>query len=182
MQELTNKADQVRLWQLGAFGNKLRTWSTPSCVPDIRQRCVSRSRDLALRAKRPGGIFRPHLTWDEVDRLWTADFYVCEMAPHENEIVQGEIFRDVGGLHFYYTFVKEPMRVAMRDHPDKWLRATGYAVDLFLQHLMSPESWIELNDCLDLDPDVVVEFTVFDCFVGDRPGRNAIIWECRKGY
>lgn len=181
MQCLSNKQAQVCAWQLGAFGNKLKTWTTPAQVPGIRYRTSTAKRDLALRSKITGGPFYPRLTWDEVDARWNPDFYVCEMAPHDHEIVQGEIQRDAGGLYFYYTFLQETMRVAMK-YPCAWREMRGYKVNLYLQSVMLPLSWIELQDCLDLHPDAVVEFTVFDYFVGDRPGRNTIIWECRSHY
>jgi len=35
-------------------------------------------------------------------------------------------------------------------------------------------------ELLDLYPDHVIEFSAAEVFVGDRPGRNAVVWEVRK--
>ena len=177
---LSNKRDVSRLWQLGAFGNKLRTWSHPKEV--LAEDVLNQQARWSLRSYVAGGKFQPNLTWSDLLQRWTPQYYICEPAPDEDRIVQGEVWRDVGGLYLVCSTEPVTMREALSRQDGTVYHHFGYDVQLYLQSVMSPESWIELQDCLDLHEDVVIEFTVFNRCVGDRVGRNTIIWECRCDY
>lgn len=177
MDDLRIKKRVAELWKLGAFGNKLPSWATPGeTPPSLRE-----SGRFSLRSYAPGGRFIPNMPFRVMADLWSPQYYVCTPAPDEFRIVQGELLRDVGGLLFTHSFEPCTLREALLKQDGTVKQMHGFAVNLYLQSVCSPESYIEIMDNLDFGGDgAIVEFTVFNRFVGDRPGRNTIIWELRK--
>lgn len=173
------KSEVARLWRMGAFGNKLRSWQNVSQVqPELRE-----SLRFGLRSLVPGGVFRGHLTYDEACRYFDpAMHYVCEAAPDEYRLFQGELSRGIGGLHFVWSAQPMTLREALLMTDGTVRRDTGIIVEQMLRAAMSPSSFIEVMDCLDLHEDAIVEFTVFFKDVGERSCRNAVIWEVRVGF
>jgi hypothetical protein len=172
---LKSKQSVVRLLRLGFFGNTLRTWAAPSDMP--KELWKDQSLPWSLRSLKPGGQFIHRIPFKEMLAHWTPDYYVCEPADDNDVLIQGEIFRCASGLHLTFSYAKTTLREAMRRHT---LRANGIDVHQVLRPVMSPESWDEIMDCLDLGGSPVVEFTVFNHYIGDRPWRNTIIWEVRE--
>lgn len=189
MTELNSKKRVSELWRLGAFGSKLRSWSSPEDVPPILRGGL-----FSLRCIRPGGKFIPGLSYNNMIALFSREFYICEPAPDHLRIVQGELCRVAGGLNFVASFEPTTLREAllrtdgtvkhidpqtlwMDDRGRKWCGPRHY-----LQSITTPESWVEIQDCLELHDDAILEFTVFSECVGDRPNRNHIMWEVRVGY
>jgi len=178
---LDRKSEVSRLLRLGLFGNKLRDWPDPDAVPRI----LHQSMLFAVRFLEPGRPFRTDMAWPELLRYWTKHpypRYVAEAAPHSRILIQGEFARYAFGLpYFFYSFAKTPQREALADHSnchDAW----GSRALEIIRHYLSPQSQAELDDIFEGWPEAVVELSAFDCHLGDRPGRNAIIWEVRAGY
>lgn len=62
-------------------------------------------------------------------------------------------------------------------HPDLW---TGSAADALLRTVLNEYSYDDVKTLLQEYPDHVVEFSALDRTFGTLPGRNAVIWECRR--
>jgi hypothetical protein len=186
-----NKKQNYRLWQGGAFGNKLRAWRT---VEEWRVSCFSGK--VVLRTL--FGMHGPcayNLEPDCVDgvvRNWRNTLgipldtiMVNEAAPDQCVVLQGEYFNGIcqdeqglvlSGYFFYSTF-----RAHMRDALHAAHESThGLCVSLMLRRAMtlaSYEDWLEL---INLYPGHVLEVSIYDRCLGDIPGRNALVWEVRK--
>jgi hypothetical protein len=187
-----DKATARRLYEAGAFGNKLRTWNAycdwMRWWHDTPREITSQAL-YALRVWAPGGgaPFVPDLAESEVQDAyikllswgWDADLItVNECAPDDRLLVQGELMRVVGGLYFRYNTAPLRMREGMKRAKDM----EGLQVTASLRHWLSPSSASDLEELLELYPDDVIEMSAYDCFLGNCPGRNMIVWEVRGGY
>jgi len=175
---LKHKTDVARLWRLGAFGNKLRSWGHPDEIPlDLRKQI-----GFSLRSIRPGGNFQHNLPYETMAQRWTPEFYICEPVPDQDRLVQGELMLTTKGWYFVYSYEPCTLREALTRQDRTVFQFTGWPYRYYLEGVMSPLSFIEVQDCFEQWPDAVIELTVFNRDVGDRPGRNTIIWEVRDGY
>lgn len=183
MRPVTSKSDGIRRWHLGEFGNKLRTWSVDGWV--IQQKY---DEDVGLRYSDPrggGAAFEAHLmppqacsrldAWVDMGRD-LEHITVCEEAPDHRLMINGELLLDHSWA-FFHSRIKKPMRAALRE-AGKWMY--GLTTRHTLKSLMSPSSWSDLEALVDLYPDHIVELSVYECLLGQCPGRNTIIWEVRK--
>jgi hypothetical protein len=190
---VTTKAQSVRLWSTGAFGCKLRSWRDAQEWAADRDRGVGR---VALRVREGRGAGPCHydVEWWQVMICLRAivrrgysvsQVMVCEMAPSEHLVVQGEYYAGAlldgaGGAevgYLYYSRLKKHMRDALREHGEE---ARGLAADLILREAMTPSSYEDFRALVDLYPNHVLEVSVFDRCLGDVPGRNALVWEVRR--
>ncbi len=190
----TSKAEEMRRFALGHYGNSVRQWPDVASVrADWYQgRVVVRSH----RASWPG--CRYGLTIDEADSyiqslvaegesagvLYLNEYLECQ--PHKITI-QGEVFRGPEGLTLHYAKDPVMMREAMKRGKDSLATAYRTEAQLLLQQNLDPSSYDALMDLLDEEgpenhgypTSHVVEFTAFGCNVGSTPGRNCLIWETR---
>ena len=187
---ILTKKQNFRLWQSGAFGNKLRAWRTVS-----EWQASGFAGPVALRTLGVGGgpcIYDVLLATDVV---WWIDAWVRggvpretiminEMAPDESIALQGEYLNDIYGPgidarwgYFLHSFVKSHMRDALRT---KSRVVEGLAADLLIQSVMTPSSYDDWRLLLDEYPGHVLEVSIYDRCLGDVPGRNALVWEIRK--
>jgi hypothetical protein len=114
---------------------------------------------------------------------------VCEMAPPELTVVQGEywngFYRDDGGGLVYDTFVHSRRHVTMREAMAVTPCARpsvshGLRSRLILREAMTPASREDWQDLCERYPDHLVEVSVYDFCLGDLPNRNALVWEVRR--
>jgi hypothetical protein len=185
------KKQNYRLWQGGAFGNKLRAWRTVDewrASGSVGIRVV-----LRILLSFGGGPCRYNLLPDDVEGVvaeWTAAkipreaIMVNEAAPDTVVVLQGEYLNDVLGArddfhygHLFYSRVAQYMHVALRQKSE-W--ASGLRADLLLRGTMTPSSYEDWRVLLDQYPGHVLEVSVYDRCLGDVPGRNALVWEVRR--
>jgi hypothetical protein len=185
-----SKLQNYRLWQDGAFGNKLRSWRT---VDEWRDSGFDGKVVLRTLLEGGGGPCRYNLLPEEVDSVvdcWLAldippaMIMVNEAAPDTDVILQGEYLNDIyamdgeaGWGYFRYSRVRAQMRDALAAAPEVAQRLRS---DLLLKLAMTPASHEDWNLLLGQYPGHVLEVSIYDRCLGDTPGRNALVWEVRK--
>lgn len=101
-----------------------------------------------------------------------------EAAPDHRVLLNGEYWTGADRLgYLFYSRSRAQMRDALRQDPHE---AQGLHSWLLLKHLMTPSSW---EDWLVLEqwyPDHVIELSIYECCLGDTPGRNTLVWEARR--
>ena len=191
MNPVLNKKENYRLWQSGAFGNKLRAWRT---VDEWRESGYDGL--VALRTLLSVGGSGPcayDVSPDQVGRVcdyWrilgvpVASIMVNEMGPR-GEILQGEYFNgitigengDTLWGDFFYSTTPKPMRDALRlDGTETY----GLRADFLIRNAMTPASYEDWQQLLTDYPDHVLEVSIYDRCLGDLPHRNALVWEVRR--
>lgn len=183
------KSDFVRRYKQGEFGNRSKTWETVDDWLDDTKK--SKSNLFHLRNRVAGGETFYNLTskelygrlygwrrhrdwrWQERDKNW----YISEMAPHDENLIQGEVQRTPSGLYLRYSTIKGlPMRdVLLKGKHAYLLTALG-----LLQRYLDTKSYEWLMYLLDEYEDHVVEFSSFSKCWGTIPGMNTVFWEVRR--
>ena len=185
-----SKPQNYRLWQGGAFGNKLRAWRT---VDEWRESGFDGMVVLRTLMEGGGGPCRYNLPPEEVDAIvdtWLAlgipldKIMVNEAAPDGDVILQGEYLNDIyvmdeeaGWGYFKYSRARAQMRDALATAPETAQRLRS---DLLLKLAMTPASHDDWNLLLGQYPGHVLEVSIYDRCLGDTPGRNALVWEVRR--
>jgi hypothetical protein len=179
--EIRTKREFFRLWEAGALGNKLRTWRTASDaiksgVPIVGFRAIGKTGAGAFEMTDAAGILAVATRWGATGR----NYMICEAAPDERGLIQGEICRLADGYHGLIGPVVggRRMRDSIRDghlKPCSGLAAIDYA-----RRHMDPSSQDDLDALLDLYPGATVEFTCYSVLLGHLPGRNTLFWEVRN--
>lgn len=182
MKNLT-KADNYKAYNLGLYGNKLKTWDN---LDKLKASGIREG--ICVRYKVPGNNW----TWFNIDYAEVlanihyaieeefADatlFTFNEVGPDEQIVLQGEVMRSIRGLDLTYSQESSIMhRFAMKTakHADG-LQAVG-----LLQKHLSPSSYDDLMELLSLYQDSIIEFTTYTIDVGNCRGRNTIMWEVRN--
>jgi len=186
-----SKVQNHRLWQSGAYGNKLRAWSTLS-----EWRKSGYRGKVALRCLLPSGGGGPCLYDVETNFVKNAyDRYaidvapehivICEAAPADVVLLQGEYMNGIcnqgdGSFwsgYFYHSRVRKQMREALWRSPEA---SDGLIADLAIRSVMTPTSYEEWRELLEVYPDHVFEVSIYDRCLGDLPHRNALVWEVRR--
>lgn len=198
---ILSKKQNYRLWQSGAFGNKLRAWRYPD--EWLASSVLRRSRGnyleclVALRVlKDAGGPCIYDLNPWEVARcrgLSLADYrdediMVNEMAPGDQLCLQGEYWNGLAphptGMmcngYFFGSRAKSSMRLALRGREPDQLHVYGLTANLMIREAMTPSSYEDWQVLLDQYPGHVLEVSIFGRCLGDIPGRNALVWEIRR--
>jgi hypothetical protein len=168
---IRNKTTMFRLLRAGAFGNTMRTWDDPESF-----RASGYTGSTSLRGLRPGLPFLHAMSPEEALARWTADYLFAEAAPDERVVMHGEIMHGCNGIVLSYSRVRANQREAFRQ--ERIERCGSVALHL-LRLWADPSSAEDILALLDLYPDHVVEFTVYDRCLGTVPGRNTITWEVR---
>ena len=179
--EIRTKAEFFRLWEAGVLGNKLRTWRDPneaviSGVPLVGFRQIGAAGGGRFQLVENAHILDAALKWT-LDGL---SFMVCEAAPDQHAMLQGEVCRLLGGWHGALGINMQGIR--MRDAMARGLLkpCRGVQVVDLLNRFMDVNSREDLEGLLELYPDATVEFTCYRYEVGCLPARNTIFWEVRN--
>lgn len=181
--KILDKQDFYEKWQLGALGNRVRSWT---CLGALIADGFNGL--LAMRVKRSVGgsgkaVF--DITTEQAKALqqtWLDEGILVsqinynEAAPDQRLIVQGEIASTTEHLELHYSTEKTNMRAAMSSAKSM----KGASVVVYLQSVMTPASYEQLHRLLDCYPDSVIEFGVYECCLGSQPGHNWIVWEVRN--
>lgn len=183
-QPVLYKADFVRRYAAGEFGNHSPTWDSIAEFVAAGRHCDSRL--YHLRNRVAGATTWYNLTGLSVPYYWNravqlghrpSRLYISEMAPTAATLLQGEVQRGIWGLDLYYTTVRKPMRDALRE----WARqARGIIALAILQRFLDPSSYAWLEHLLDTYPGHAIEFSTYDCCWGTVSGRNTVWWEVRR--
>jgi len=161
----------------GLFGNTLRTWDTEEEY--LSSGFTGRT---SLRCRKPGVTFRHGMTHEEALRVGRecfegcepSDFIYCESAPEWEVLFQGEVCRTERGLELSYSQERVNLREAMKAPKV----AQGLVALLIVQHYLDGNDYVCLMDLLDLYPDHVVEFSLFNHSLGHLR-RRLVAWEVR---
>jgi hypothetical protein len=182
---ILNKRQMYDLMGRGAFGNRLKTWSPcewlESCAPvPVGLRTMHlpgvQLPGYATQFSRTPDVADTILSWLDLG-VSESNIVLTEGPPDDKLIFQGELTRDVRGLHFRYSTQKN---ISLRHAMPNAKTADGLTALMMLQGAMTPGSYDDLMAVMDTWPDHVIEVSVWSVDVGDIPNRNAIIWEVRS--
>jgi hypothetical protein len=176
------KADFVRRYQQGEFGNRSPTWNT---VREVLQSDYNGLIHIRNRQAGGPGIYDchpqdlfTHLVWLEDNYgLGSSNFYFSGMAPSRKTLIQGEVRQDMNHYSFTYSLEKLAMRDALKKSTH---HATGIQAMGLIRHAMDDSSYAWLHELLDNYPLHVIEFSVYSENFGTIPHRNTVFWEVRK--
>lgn len=179
------KADFVRRYEQGEFGNHSLTWNTL-----YEWQIDKRVDPLALyhiRNRTPGGPTWYNIHAGSIRDSWNyltgygninpTSLYLSQMAPMHNTLIQGEVMRWTNVLYLTYSLVPLPMREALAQSTKV---AEGIIALELLRTFMCPKSYEWLWYLLEEYEDHVVEFTTFNQEWGTVSGFNTVWWEVRK--
>jgi hypothetical protein len=179
------KADFVRRYAAGEFGNASPTWD---CLEDWYKDNVGwnlSKTKFHIRNRIAGGMtwydvpaYRMPLDWKAAIAVVEPDnLYISAMAPTELTCLQGEIERTHRQLALFYSRATLPMRDALRlDGRQVYGLAAAHLIQRYLDQ--NSQEW--LWHLLDSYPGHVVEFSVYDKCWGTVPGYNSVFWEVRQ--
>lgn len=182
-QVVRSKPDFVRRYAAGEFGNKVRTW--PDVESYLADKTARPDKPVHLRNSIAGGATWYNVAPADVPAVYTKaresglgryNIYVSEMAPEHRKVFQGEVIRGATGPRLYYNCQALPMREGFAVE-EKW--AGGTQAMRLLENYLCPKSFDWLNVLFDRYPGHAIEFSTYDCNVGDLPGFNTIFWEVR---
>lgn len=177
---VTTKADFIRRYRNGEFGNGPPTWNT------IEEFLQSGYKGLIhIRNRVAGGP-----TWYDVpaNEVWLrfteicaqhngASFYFSAMCPTHLTTFQGEVcLNEIGQYALHYSVVPKPMRQSLEEGGR---HCTGLKAKLLISTYMNAVSLSWLEWLLDAYPQHVVEFTCLSRCWGNMAGYNTLFWECR---
>ena len=173
---IKSKSQMYELYHRGAFGNKNRNWLT------LEDYLTSQFQGLvALReTEKVGGKCYYNLCREGVlshVHEFPKGYNISEMLPSDKLLLQGEVQRDEQGLYLFYSKALAPMRDALKQSPQ---HTRGLAAHLLLQNYLDSSSYEGLLELLDNYPNHVIEFSTYNCKVGEIPNRNTVIWEVRQ--
>lgn len=180
---ITSKTQMYELLKAGVFGNRFRIWDTE----EEFKAAVDAGFDWLVGVRVvgvPGLPYFHHKTYEEAIELgrmlkrkygYPVRYYEASPDPHIT--IQGEFVELDHGPALEWSTVKTHMRAAFAAER---LIAFGPGARLILRHMLSEGSYHDFLALGELFPDAVIEFTAYDIFVGDIPGRNAVIWEVRN--
>lgn len=180
------KADFVKRYAAGEFGNRSPTWQTFEEWYDatVREwRSVGSVNSYHLRNRTAGGTTYYALSWPNLYEVWVEQsdkkaWYCSAMCPHEHNLLQGEVMLTTEGVYLNYsTVVGKPMREALAEESK---HAYGLRAIFLLKQALNPVSYDWLQVLLDLYPDHTVEFTALSVEWGTLPGYNTLFWEVRR--
>lgn len=174
---IRTKRQMYRLLKQGRLGNTVRHY--PNLQSLIDDKTVEFVGCRCLQVNQPWMLYccrKEKLLEGLRERKYTGEgleFY--ESPPDTYRRIQGELLRGPGGLHFRYTFVPGPMRLALRQEERN---TSGLAAQHLLQGYTEPACYDWLMELLDTYPDHVVEFTSYTIPVGTLL-QPWLIWEVR---
>ncbi|MBR9705368.1 hypothetical protein GOV12_08190 [Candidatus Pacearchaeota archaeon] len=182
---IKNKQECYLLYNNGFFGNKVRTWDSYKQLLDSNYTgfVSMRSRGKIINRKK---VHYNILVKDipEVLNQWkneninTTKISFSKTPPDNKLILQGEITQTQKGLFLLYSTLKKPMNQALKEN-EKFIQ--GLRVNIILKEILTPPSYDDLMEILNLFPNDVIEFSCYETNLGNLPYRNMIIWEVR-GY
>jgi len=179
---IKTKRQMYTLLRSGALGNTLRTWRSSDDIAadgyegEIALRMSTGSSGHFITGIDMRSSIQLGNTLARAD-INITDVVFCEPFPDDQLVLQGEVMDAPFGLVLAWSDVP---RLNMRQAASRGFQHTfGLAAKTLLRARLSDSSYDDLMELLELYPEHVVEFSAAESFVGNRPGRNAVIWECR---
>lgn len=177
------KADFVRRYQRGEFGNASPTWNSYSDWRHDWQPDGWEDRPYHIRAMVAGAPtfynvpgYRVEDAWKQAKKVGV-DYYISEMAPTEKTLFQGEVRRSINHVDLYYSLLRLPMRDALHRGGR---HANGLVAVCLLRSFLCPASYDWLQHLLDRYVGHTVEFSTYEVNWGTLPGYNTVFWEVRN--
>jgi len=177
-----NKSESYNLYEKGAFGNKLRIWNNLESL-------LQDSYNGAVTIRYIDGYNKwcqYNVKQNELNNMLDTfvqdganidKFRFNESAPDNHLLIQGEFVEDVEYKYILsYSTDKVKMRDAMH-YPNELLGINAFHL---MQNYLSKKSMRNLKRLLATHPCAVIEFSVYDHFLGDIPENNTIFWEVRN--
>jgi hypothetical protein len=130
----------------------------------------------------PGGATYYNVPHSRVKSVWKLvaasrpdEWYLAEMAPHDDGLLQGEVMQSIRGLYLHYTMEQLPMREALQKDSKE---AYGIMALGLLRSYMDATSYDWFQYLLDAYPNHVIEFSTFSVQCGTL-AWNTLFWEVR---
>lgn len=182
---ILHKSDNFKALKSGCFGNRLKNWTAQEFLSIYRT--VSNSSKYAIRYLGDAGgawcIYRIERADvpDTIKRIMAegaelSRITINEMAPPQCSTLNCEYLNIAQGF-LHYSTANLPMREALALHAKN---TSGLQARVLLRSYLTEASYSDLEALFELYPDHVIELSAFSCFLGDLPGRNAVVWEVRK--
>lgn len=180
---IRTKTEFVQLWRAGALGNRLRSWARLEDAADYDGL-------FSIRDGRPSSnLCRYNVPRDGIDQALEEmraqggrGLYFGEMAPDHRLTIQGEYLDgEQHGQVFNRSLTYSTEQTQMK-RVKEWTHVDGAAALAILRSYLDGNSYDDLLTLQSMYPDHVIEFSAYECCLGDIPGRNTIIWEIRRSY
>ncbi|MCK9595579.1 hypothetical protein M0R19_00110 [Candidatus Pacearchaeota archaeon] len=179
---IKTKEECYALYQSGFFGNKPLTWNSyEEIIADGWLGKVSmRSKKGAIRTsvkyKVPVENIQEMIKEMGREGVLEKEITFNESMPDDYISIQGEITRNENGLCLFYSTLKEPMNIALKQNSSQ---VEGLRAKIMLQNKISNQSYEDLMNIMDMFPNDIVEFSSWTKPVGlDK--KDTIIWEVRN--
>jgi len=180
--KITTKAQMYDLLTVGKLGNRFRIWETE----EEFKAAVDAGFDWLVGVRCvgcPGLPYFHHKTYEEAIEIgarlrrehgYPVRYY--EASPDQWITLQGEFCEFDNGPVLEWSTAKTHMRAAFAKERHMLF---GPGARLLLKRTLSPGSYADFLALGEQYPEAVIEFTAYEVFVGDIPGRNAVVWEVR---
>jgi len=182
----SSKAESNRLYQLGYYGNKPKTWETwedfwtDSTTPPYSLRTIHKPGVKLpyycqpLESKEQ--VYALVELWMKVYEVPLAAVTYSGYTGDERVKIQMEVMRSEKNYSLRYSRVKKMLRLALAEES---LHLEGLQALILLKTNLCEAAYSKLQELFDEFPDEIIELTVFDCAIGDL-GWNTVIWEVRN--
>ena len=175
--QVRNKQEFYKLWKLGRFGNRLRSWEDLKSYEEDGY-----SGATGLRFLQPGKtMISVKAGQDQVRKHFIEGTHIiCEAAPDDRMTIQGEIQQSF--RHYDLRYSTEPgyrMPEGLRRFQQ---HTSGLNAMCQVRARMDLSSWDDLQELLEDFVGTVVEFSCYEICVGWAKARNTIFWEVRTEY
>jgi hypothetical protein len=179
--QIKSKETNYRLLEKGAFGNRLRMWSS---LDELIKSDYCGTVSMRYKGDVGGGFVAyevPILKASSVQQEWIGKgaeqrrIVFNESAPDDKLLIQGELMQGIGGLNLTYSLQQMKMREALKNADS----AKGLKAKLILEYFLNPCSYDDMNSLFEQFPDHAVEFSTYSMNLGSIPHRNTVIWEVR---
>lgn len=177
-----SKADFVRRFVAGEFGNKGPNWHTLEDFLTSGYTGLVHIRSRLSAGKGKYNVPTANVA-QETSNFSPGSYYLAGMAPHHCNLIQGEIQsvalpRAKSGYYLRYSCAPD---VAMRDAFAMGIsEANGIIAVSLLQQYLCPNSMEWLYTLLRRYHGHVVEFSCFSRNWGTLPNFNTVFWEVRN--
>ena len=182
--EIKDKKEYYQKYDLGLFGNRALIWDSYKELLESDWRG-----EVCIRGK-GNGIPRANVRYnipfkklrEEIDYLRKKGFpkeilRFNQSMPDNFLSIQGEVIDYIHGFELTYTLIKKPMNIGLMEET-KFAR--GLTAKIILRSRMDSSSFEDLLALFEIYPESAVEFSTYETFVGDIPGRNTVFWEVRN--
>lgn len=180
---IKSKEECYALYESGLFGNKPFIWDSYEEILSSKwQDKVSiRSKKGVVRKKTKYNVSVGKIP-EEIEKLKEIgmkedDITFNQSMPDNRLLIQGEMMKWHKGIYLTYSTLKTQMNIALKEQPQN---AKGLTAKLLLKQNLSPSSYEDVVALMEMFPKDVIEFSAYEIFVGNIPGRNTIIWEVRN--